>query len=97
MLTLSEVKAYLGLTGTDDDALLQTFITAADEDLTSKVGSYDPDSEKAKLYMKYFVGIIYSDRFGELSLKENSALRNAMENIIFNLRLECCGSENGNE
>lgn len=97
MLTLSEAKAYLGLTGTDDDALLQTFITAADEDLTSKVGSYDPDSEKAKLYMKYYVGIIYSDRVGELSLKENSALRNAMENIIFNLRLECCGSENGNE
>lgn len=98
MLTLDEAKEWLGIAGNDSDKIISSLITAADEDLKSKVGKYSEDSEKAKQYMKYFVSVSFTDRLGELSNKENSAVSTLMNNIIFNLRLECCKNEtNDNE
>lgn len=88
MLSLEEFKLYLGISGDDDDDFLNCLITAADEDLRSKVGNYKADSAKAKLYMMYWAGAVYADRFGTMTLKENSALRDAMQNIIATLRVE---------
>lgn len=88
MLSLEEFKLYLGISGDDDDDFLNCLIIAADEDLRSKVGNYKADSTKAKLYMMYWAGAVYADRFGTMTLKENSALRDAMQNIIATLRVE---------
>ena len=38
--------------------------------------------------MMYWAGAVYADRFGTMTLKENSALRDAMQNIIATLRVE---------
>ena len=80
---MDEVKRWLGISGTDSDVLLAQLITAADKDLKAKVGNYDTSSEPAKLYMQFWIGNIYADRFGELNNKEGSAVRQAMENILF--------------
>lgn len=96
MLTLDEAKAWIGVAGNDSDDIINSLIVAADEDLKSKVGNYDENSEKAKQYMKYFVAVNFTDRLGEMSNKESSAVSMLMRNIIFNLRLECMSNETNN-
>ena len=73
MLTLEEAKRWIGISSTDNDALLLQLISASDKDLRKKVGDFDEDSELAKLYMQYWVGNLYADRFGELNNKTGSA------------------------
>lgn len=87
MLTLEEVKCWIGVSGSDNDALLEQLIAAADKDLKAKVGDYDSDSELARLYMQFWIGNLYADRYGELGNKEGSAVKQAMDNILFELRL----------
>ena len=41
MLTLDEAKDWLGVTGDDSNAIINSLIIAADEDLKSKVGDYN--------------------------------------------------------
>ena len=91
MLTLQDTMDWLGIAECDTvtERILTQLINAADEDLKSKVGNYPEDSQKAKQYMKYWIFVNYADRLGELSNKENSATKQAMDNILFNLRLEC--------
>ena len=91
MLTLQEATDWLGIAECDtvNERILNDLISAADEDLKSKVGNYPQDSQKAKQYMKYWIFVNYADRLGELSNKENSATKQAMDNILFTLRLEC--------
>lgn len=96
MLTLDEAKEWLGIKGNDSDKVINSLLTAADEDLKSKVGEYDENSEKAKQYMKYFISVTFTDRLGEMSNKEGSAVSMLMKNIIFNLRLECLKNETDN-
>lgn len=90
MLTLEEVKKWLGISGDGSDSLLLSLITAADADLRAKVGNYDIVSEglreSAKLYMKYWIGVTYSDRFGEMSNKESAAISGFMSNTVFLLQ-----------
>lgn len=90
MLTLQEATDWLGIAECDtvNERILNDLISAADEDLKSKVGNYPQDSQKAKQYMKYWIFVNYADRLGELSNKENSATKQAMDNILFTLRLE---------
>lgn len=90
MLTLQEAMDWLGIAECDTvtERILNQLINAADEDLKSKVGNYPETSQKAKQYMKYWMFVNYADRFGELSNKENSATKQHMDNILFNLRLE---------
>lgn len=95
MLTLDEVKQWLGISSTDNDELLTQLIEAADKDLRYKVGDYDEESPLAKLYMQYWIGCIYADRFGELNNKSASATMQAMNNIIFSLRLEAESNAHG--
>ena len=99
MLTLDEAKRWLGVSGEDNDLLLTQLITAADSDLKAKVGEYNESSELAKLYMQFWVGNLYADRFGELNNKEGSAVKQAMDNILFELRLltEAEQDENDND
>lgn len=97
MLTLDEVKAWLGISGAESDDIISSLIIAANDDLKSKVGEYDDTSEKAKLYMKYFVSVNFTDRLGEMNNKESSAVGALMNNIIFNLRLENCKNETYND
>ena len=85
MLTLEEVKEYLGISDSDSDAILNSLILSADDDLRLKVGDYEGHSELAKQYMKYWISINFTDRIGEFDGKGNSAVRNAMSNIIFAL------------
>ena len=87
MLTLEEAKRWIGVSSSDTDPLLTQLIAAADKDLRAKVGDYDENSELAKLYMQFWVGNIYADRYGELNNKTGSATKQAMENILFELRL----------
>lgn len=96
MLTLDEAKEWIGISGDDSNDIINSLIVAADEDLKSKVGKYDESSEKAKQYMKYFVAVNFTDRLGEMSNKESSAVSMLMRNIIFNLRLECINNETDN-
>lgn len=96
MLTLKEAKDWIGLTDDDSDDIIIDLIQAADEDLRAKVGGYNDNSAKAKLYMKYFVMVNFSDRLGEMSNKESSAVSNLMRNIIFSLRLEWGENANNN-
>lgn len=90
MLTLQDTMDWLGIAECDTvtTRILNDLISAADEDLKSKVGNYPETSQKAKQYMKYWIFVNYADRFGELSNKENSATKQHMDNILFNLRLE---------
>jgi len=91
MLTLQDTMDWLGIAECDTvtTRILNDLISAADEDLKSKVGDYPETSQKAKQYMKYWIFVNYADRLGELSNKENSATKQAMDNILFSLRLEC--------
>lgn len=90
MLTLEEVKKWLGISGDGSDSLLLSLITAADADLRAKAGDYTILSgdlqESAKLYMKYWIGVTYADRFGEMSNKESAAISGFMSNTVFILR-----------
>ena len=90
MLTLQDTMDWLGIAECDTvtTRILNDLISAADEDLKSKVGNYPETSQKAKQYMKYWIFVNYADRLGELSNKENSATKQHMDNILFNLRLE---------
>lgn len=94
MLTLDEVKRWSGISGSGNDALLTQLIAAAHKDLTAKVGEYDESSELAKLYMQFWIGNIYADRYGELNNKEGSATKLAMDNILFELRLQTEAEQN---
>lgn len=87
MLRLEEVKEWLGISNSDDDKIINSLIIAADGNLKNKVGSYSENDENAKLYMKYFISINYTDRLGEMSNKESSATSKLMQNIIFALRV----------
>ena len=90
MLTLEELKKWLGISGEGSDTLLSSLITAADADLRAKAGDYSILSEgfqeTAKLYMKYWIGVTYADRFGEMSNKERAAISGFMSNTVFLLR-----------
>ena len=97
MLTLEEAKRWIGVSGSDTDPLLTQLIAAADKDLRAKVGDYDEASELAKLYMQFWVGSIYADRYGELNNKTGSATKQAMENILFELRLGVELNADGND
>lgn len=97
MLTLEEAKRWIGVSSTDTDSLLTQLIAAADKDLRAKVGDYDENSELAKLYMQFWVGSIYADRYGELNNKTGSATKQAMENILFELRLGVELNADGND
>ncbi len=96
MLTLEETKEWLGISGNDSDNTINSLIVAADEDLKSKVGAYSEKSERAKQYMKYFISINFTDRLGEMNNKTSSAVSTLMNNIIFNIRLECNKNETDN-
>lgn len=91
MLSLQEAMDWLGIAECDPttDRILRQLISAADEDLQSKVGHYPENSQKAKLYMQYWIFANYADRLGELGNKEGSATKQAMDNLLFTLRLEC--------
>lgn len=97
MLTLEEAKRWISVSSSDTDPLLTQLIAAADKDLRAKVGDYDENSELAKLYMQFWVGNIYADRYGELNNKTGSATKQAMENILFELRLGVELNADGND
>lgn len=98
MLTLSEIKTWVGISGDSSDELLSSCIIAADADLRGKVGDYDildtGLQELAKQYMRYWIGINYADRLGELNNKESSAMSQQMRNDVFILRQAVGVAEN---
>lgn len=94
MLTVEDVEEYIGVSGDDNRRLILSLLRASEEDLRKKVGRYDENSELADLYRMYWIGCIYADRYGELNNKTGSAVKQAMENILFTLRLEVQAREN---
>lgn len=98
MLTLEELKKWLGISGEGSDELLSSLISAADADLRAKVGNYEKLSadlqECAKLYMQYWIGVTYADRFGEMNNKEGAAISAFMRNTVFLLQQAVGVAEN---
>ena len=62
-VTLEDVKSYLRITYDDDDALLETLISAADEYLKGAVHeNFDSSLSRAKLLTMLVVSDLYENR-----------------------------------
>jgi uncharacterized phage protein (predicted DNA packaging) len=87
MLTLQEVKDYLRVDFNEDDALISSLMTAADEYLKSSVGvEYDNTSERAKTLSLIVISDLYDNR--GLSDKASANVRRLVEDFSLQLRLE---------
>lgn len=91
MLTLQEVKDYLRVDFNEDDALISSLMTAADEYLKSSVGvGYDNTSERAKTLSLIVISDLYDNRglndANSGGIKPN--VRRLVEDFSLQLRLE---------
>jgi len=86
-LTLPEVKNYLRVDFNDDDNLIVSLITAADEYLKGSIGAaYDNTSERAKALLLIVISDLYDNR--SLSDKASGNVRKMIEDFSLQLRLE---------
>ena len=86
MPTLAEVKQYLGISFSDDDAELTRAIALADEWLKGAVGTYPTDSERAKQLALFVIEDVYDRK--ATSVKENATLERMKNDFMLQLRLE---------
>jgi len=85
-LTLAEVKNYLRVDFDDDDALIASLMSVADEYLKASVGDlYDNTSERAKTLSLIVISDLYDNR--GLSDKASSNVRRLVEDFSLQLRL----------
>ena len=61
-MTLAEVKDYLRVDDDADDTQIQALIETAEEYITSAVGKYDDESQKARLLLCALVQDFYDHR-----------------------------------
>lgn len=84
-LTLEEVKKFLRLDMPDDDTLLETYISTAEEYVKSACGEQvDLDNPKAHTIMLMLVGDYYENRspYGQAKYSQN------VSTILMQLQLE---------
>lgn len=86
-LTLTEVKNYLRVDFSDDDALIASLMSVADEYLKSSVGAtYDNTSERAKILLLLVISDLYDNR--GLSDKASGNVRKLVDDFSLQMRLE---------
>lgn len=93
MLTLAEVKNYLRIDYEDDDALLDSLISVADEYLKSAISkTYNSDSERAKMLSLIVIDDLYNQR--GMNEKVSGNVRKLVSDFSLQLKLES-GVANG--
>ena len=94
MVTLAEVKDYLGIDYDDDisNRNIEKYILVADSYLKGSIGdTYPSDDERAKQLALFIIEDLY-DR-GSYSVKENKAIESLKNDFI--LQLQCEVREDG--
>ncbi len=89
MVTLAEVKDYLGIDYDDDisNRNIEKYILVADSYLKGAIGDeYPSDDERAKQLALFIIEDLY-DR-GSYSVKENKAIENMRNDFILQLQCE---------
>ena len=87
IVTLEEAKAYLRVDFNDDDVLITSLISAADEYLKAAISeTYDVKSERARTLALIVVGDLYDNR--EISEKVSGNTRRLVQSFALQLRLE---------
>lgn len=85
ILTIGEAKEFLRIDGTEEDALLQTLISAAEKSLYNATGNtFDSANELAKLYCLVLVSDWYENR--ELNEKVSEKVRFTVQSILTQLK-----------
>ena len=86
-LTLTDVKKYLRVDASDDDALITSLMSAADSYMKSSVGAlYDNTDERAKTLLLLVISDLYDNR--DLSEKASGNTRRLVDDFALQLRLE---------
>lgn len=88
MLTIQEVKDYLGIDYTDEavDRNLERLIKTADAYLKSAIGNYPADDPKAKELSLIVVSDLYDNR--GLNEKVSPTIRKLVQDFILQLQIE---------
>ena len=91
-MTLEEVKTYLRVDGNDDNTLIQLIMSAAEEFISSAVGSYDETKSRFKLLFCAVVQDMYDNRQmvtdGASSYTVGQQYRNVITSLIRQLQME---------
>ena len=85
-VTLEEVKEYLRVEGPEEDGLIQGLMGAAEEYIQAGVGSYDRESERAKILTKIVVQNLYDNRTYTEAQAEQ--IKHLVRSFMLQLRLE---------
>lgn len=86
-LTVTDVKKFLRVDFSDDDALITALMGAADEYLKGSVGElYDNTSERAKTLSLIVIADLYDNR--GISDKASGNVRKLIDDFALQLRLE---------
>lgn len=86
-ITLKEVKDYLRVGHNNDDTLLTSLMTAADEYLKAAIATdYDNTSERAKMLALLVIGDLYDNR--GLNEQASVKVRGIVDNFAMQMRLE---------
>lgn len=86
-LTLTEVKQYLRVDFSDDDALITNLMNAADEYLRGSVGAtYSNTGERAKSLLLIVISDLYDNRGIQDRASNNT--RKLVDDFALQLRLE---------
>lgn len=90
IVSLDEVKTWLRVDFTDDDALLTTLINAAEQYLKNATGiTYDSTNHLAKLFCMTLIADWYENR--EMIGKATNQTRPIIQSILTQLTYSCGG------
>lgn len=91
MLTVEDAKQYLRVDFEDDDKLIESLISVADEYLRGAIGNgYPKDSERVKMLERIVVQDLYDTR--GLSETVSARTRQLVSDFTLQLRLEIGGA-----
>ena len=91
-MTLAEVKQYLKVDGSEEDALIQMMMAAAEDFVIGAVGAYDESQPKAKMLYMAAVQDMYDNRqlvaVNAAGYSASQHYRNMVESLIRQLQTE---------
>lgn len=86
-LTLSDVKNYIKVDYDDDDTLITSLMSAADEFLKGSIGKdYNKEDERAKTLSLILISDLYDNR--GITDKVNGNIRKLIDDISLQMRME---------